>query len=252
VVVQHYDKSEIRDLIRVARRRGVRLLDPTPEELDSPYFIQKMRSLFAAYPEDRLYERAKRIADHLGLRLTDAQRMNKRACDQFIRDNREKAVQPPSEKQIALGKMLAEVQGIPFPSECEDSYPAWKAFMRENLTREDMDLIHEVSARLSLGGIKLNNYAHRVWALARAKKFLAREEREIVRRIDEMLCAQEEPDLWDISDALNVPIGKVSERAKVLGNRNVFEAVSGTDFDELTPWFRVLADSEFLDETEAL
>lgn len=213
--VQHYDKAEIRELFRVAHRRGIRVPAPTAEQLNSPQFIQESRTRWGAYPDERDYDRARQMADHLGLRLTEVQRMNWIACRQFISACRKEIPDKvPSDKQIALGKSLAELKGIDLPAECEISYSAWNSFMQTNITREDLDLVHEASIRLCLGGIRLDSYGDQVSALARAKRLLANEAAAIHERVDEMLLGKCDP--WEIGEHLGVDVSMVLDRERAL------------------------------------
>ena len=211
MAVEHYEKTEIRDLLKIAYRRGLRISPPTTEELNSPSYIADIRRRLGRYPNERAYQRAKRIADHLRMKLTEAQRMNREACARFIQTNRDRVPdQPPTPLQIALGRRLAVCKDIFFPPECEESWIAWDRFMSLNLTEEDRDIVHEMECRLALGRGEQDSYGHKVRALEYAKRYEADQTRAVAERIDEMLARG--CDVEEISEALDIDLGIVLAR----------------------------------------
>lgn len=212
MAVAYFEKSEIRDLLSIARGRGVRIPSPTVEQLDDPQYIQEMRRRLGRYPNDLEYAKAKSIAEQLGHTLTEAERMNRIACKRFIQDGRERLpVKPPTEAQIDLMYSLAEMKGVTPSEACEVEFAAWDEFMSTNITRDDEDRGYEALVRLQKGGIKLDNYGHKVGALALAKRFEEAEEKTLDERIDEMLLGKEDP--YNVALDLEIPYERVHERA---------------------------------------
>lgn len=215
MAVAYFEKSEVRDLLSIARGRGLRIPQPSAEQLSDPEFILSIRRRFGHYPNDAIYGRAKRLAGHLGHTLSEAERMNRVACMRFITDNRDRQpTPPPSLDQIKLMNWLADLKGLTPPPECEDSRAAWGEFMQANITADDKERGYEAIVKLQKGGIEIASYGGQVRALALAIRLETLGAKAIEERIDEMLRGGEFPD--QVALDLNVPTDMVYKRSAAL------------------------------------
>lgn len=211
--VAFFEKSDVRELLRLARSRGVRVAKPTDDQLNDQDYIESIKTRFGNYPNDLIYSRAVKLAKKFGLTLTEPQRMNHFACQRLIDDCRGYwAV--PTQKQIDLLHWLALLKGIVAPRECEIYFGAWDQFMKSNLTRDDIDRGYDALARLQKGGIDMSSYGKQVYALSLAARLENDGAQIIIDRVDELLLKGFDP--LCVADDLGVNSDLVYERARHL------------------------------------
>ena len=143
-------RQEAKDLIRLARRRGVDI-QPAADQLDDPDFMARWFRHYGDPPGDRLLAVAQRLARTLGRNLTALQAMNRWHCRHLIQAHEaDVQVRLPSERQIALARRLARHRGVALPEAAEVSLTAWDDFMASHCTRDDFDKVDELVWQLQI------------------------------------------------------------------------------------------------------
>ena len=195
--LQHL-RRRAREIKRVAKGRSMKLAQ-TKDEMNDPAAIGRFLSFYGDYPSDRKWAFAARIAESLGMKLTDEQAMNNFHCGRFIKANEAKFYSiAPSLKQIHLAERLASLRGVAFPRKCRLDHDQWESFMRANLTREDEIRVEDYLSDFAIpqAAVDLANFGEFVKFLSRATDAandphalaLARK-----MRIKEMLIGKEHP-----------------------------------------------------------
>lgn len=195
-VVPPFQKKRAKDVLHVAKARGASLtLDQG--QLNDVDAINRFLALYGNYPSDDQWAYASRMAECLGIKLTQMQAMNRFEYERFISLNKADFHNvAPTKKQIDLADRLARIKGINVPRDVYLDKNAWEAFMEENITRDDRDRVEELISILSYTGVDLKRYGQLVRWLQRCEYYKENPwelQHDCRKRIREMLIRGNNP-----------------------------------------------------------
>jgi len=206
--VPHYVKAEVREIIRVAKRRRIALQGvPTDDQMDDPKIVEPFVKRYGSYPDDPDFSKLKAVHKALGMELSAELAMDNPKCQIFLRKHKvEREDQEPSGAQLRTLEMLRKLKGSKPPADCLASEKAWEAFVRSQLTRDDLDRAEDAVDRLSLDRTDLRSLGGIVYALLMAYR-LDQDDAIVVERGVQMVLGGMET--FDIADNLNVSVEDV-------------------------------------------
>ena len=207
--VPHYVKAEVREIIRVAKRRRIALQGvPTDEQMDDPKIVEPFVKRYGTYPDDRDFSKLKAVHKALRLELSAELAMDNPKCQIFLRKHKvEREDREPSEAQLRTLEMLRELKGSKPPADCFACEKAWEAFVLSQLTHDDLDRAADAVDRLSLDRTDLRSLGGIVYALLMARRLDEEEHAVVVERGVQMILGGMET--FDIADNLNVSAEEV-------------------------------------------